>query len=380
MKIEHIELYHVEIPLDEPFHPSWIPGYPQSNNEFTFVRIITDDGVVGESAGMTFGRAHGGYGNVVAPFIIGRDPFDIEGLLNLMDAASLIGMRIAWLEPALWDIIGKSCGQPVYRLLGGGDGKIRSYCSTGELRDPDRRGEDMGRIREKGFTAVKLRFHNDDWRKDVSVLERVRTAVGDAMDIMVDANQGWRVEILQRGPVWDVKTATDVARALETYGVFWLEEPLDRSDYVGMRELREKTNIRITGGEINSRFQEYAVLVQNRCLDILQPDATFVGGIATSRKIAALAQANGLSFEPHTWTNGIGLLINMHVSASLPNSSFCEFPFEPPGWTIEARDAILAEPIDIDSEGFVHLPERPGLGIVIDEDKLSKYGEKFFEI
>ena len=379
MKIERVELYHVEIPLDEPFFPSWIPGYPQTHNHFTLIRLTTDDGVVGESAGMTLGKAHAGYGDVAGPFIMGRDPFDVEGLINVLDAASLLGMRLAWVEPALWDIMGKVAGQPVYRLLGGGTGKIRAYCSTGELREPERRAEDLVRLREKGFTAVKLRFHDHDWRREVGVVEKARATVGDSMDIMVDANQGWRAEVVRRGPVWDVKTAIDVARALERYDVRWLEEPLDRNDYEGMRELREKTNMRMAGAELNSRFQEYALLLRNRCLDILQPDATFVGGISTSRKIAALAQANGVSFAAHTWTNGIGLLVNLHVMAAVPNCEFCEFPFDPPGWTIEARDGILAETIDIDSQGFVHLPERPGLGIAIDEDKLAAYGEKFYE-
>ena len=91
MKIEHFELYHVEVPLDEPFYPSWIPGYPQDHNQFTLIRMTTDTGLVGESAGMTFGTAHEGYGSVIAPFILGRDPFDVEGLLNLMEAASLVG-------------------------------------------------------------------------------------------------------------------------------------------------------------------------------------------------------------------------------------------------------------------------------------------------
>ena len=378
MKIEHIELYHVEVPLEEPFSPSWIPGYPSSFNHFTLIRLTTDDGIVGESAGMTMGKAHAGYGDVIGPFLIGRDPFDIEGYLRVAEAASLLGMRLAWIEPALWDIIGKASGQPVYRMLGGGSDKLRAYCSTGELRDADARADDLVKLREKGFTAVKLRFHDFDWRKELAVVEKARQTVGDSMEIMVDANQGWRAEPLMAGPKWDVKTAVDVARALEYYGVYWLEEPLDRMDYDGMRELREKTNIRIAGAEINSRYQEYAALVRNRCLDGLQPDATFVGGISTSRKIAALAQANGLDFAPHTWTNGIGLLINMHVIASTPNCGFCEFPYEPPGWTIEARDGILAENIDIDSEGYVHMPEGPGLGIVIDEDKLAKFGEKFF--
>jgi D-galactarolactone cycloisomerase len=379
MKIEHIELYHVEIPLEQPFNPSWIPGYPQNFNHFTFIRLTTDDGIVGESAGMTLGKAHAGYGDVIGPFIVGRDPFDIEGYLRVAEAAALLGMRLAWVEPALWDIMGKAAGLPVYRMLGGGADRIRAYCSTGELRDADRRADDLLALREKGFTAVKLRFHDQDWRKEVGVVERARKTIANSMDIMVDANQGWRAEPLMAGPKWDLRIAVDVARALEYFGVYWLEEPLDRMDYAGMRELREKTNIRIAGAEINGRFQEYQVLVENRCLDILQPDATFVGGITTSRKIGALAQANSLGIAPHTWSNGIGLLINMHVMASLPNCELCEFPYDPPGWTIEARDGILAENIDIDSEGYVHMPDRPGLGLVIDEDKLAKYGEKFFE-
>jgi L-alanine-DL-glutamate epimerase-like enolase superfamily enzyme len=379
MKIEHIELYHVEVPLEEPFNPSWIPAYPQNFNHFTFVRLTTDDGVVGESAGITLGKAHEGYGSAIGPFLVGRDPFDIEGLLNVLEAGAIIGMRLAWVEPALWDIMGKVCGQPVYRLLGGARDRIRAYCSTGELRDPDRRAEDLLRLQEMGFGAVKLRFHDFDWRREIAVVEKARETVGDSMDIMVDANQGWRAEPLMRGPVWDVKTAADVARALEDYDVYWLEEPLDRMDYDGMRELRTQTRVRIAGAELNSRFQEYAALVNNRCLDVLQPDATFVGGISTSQKIAALAGANGLGFAPHTWTNGIGLLINMHVMAAAPNCAYCEFPFDPPGWTVEARDGILAENIDIDAEGFVRLPDAPGLGIAVDPEKLDTYGEKFFE-
>jgi L-alanine-DL-glutamate epimerase-like enolase superfamily enzyme len=372
-------MYHVEIPLAEPFAPSWIPGYPQNFNQFTLIRLTTDDGIVGESAGMTLGKAHAGYGDVIGPFTIGRDPFDIEGFLRVGEAAALLGMRLGWIEPALWDIMGKASGQPVYRLLGGGKDKLRAYCSTGELRDAERRVDDLVQLREKGFGAVKLRFHDFDWRKEIALVEAARKTIGDTMEIMVDANQGWRAEPLMTGPVWDLKTAADVARALEYFGVYWLEEPLDRMDYAGMRELREKSNIRIAGAEINSRFQEYAVLTQGRCLDILQPDATFVGGISTSMKISALAQANGLGIAPHTWSNGIGLLINMHVMAASPNCEFCEFPFDPPGWTLDARDGILAENIDIDSEGYVHMPDLPGLGIVIDEDKLAKYGEKFFE-
>lgn len=379
MKVDHIEFYHVAIPLDEPFMLSWVPGYPMTENQFILVRMTTDDGIVGESAGIAIGQTYASYGLTISSFIVGRDPFDVEGFLNMLEIETTMGLRLAWLEPAFWDIMGKACGQPVYRLLGGGTNKIRAYYSTGELREPNRRVEDLIQMREKGFKAVKLRFHSLDWRDDMKVVEKAREIIGDSMEIMVDANQALRYEILQAGPRWDLKIATDVARALEEYDVYWLEEPLDRGDYEGMRELRQRTSIRIAGGEVNWRLQEFATLVQNRCLDILQPDAAYVGGISTTKKIAALAQASGLGFEPHTWGNGISLLINMQVMASSLQCKFCEFPYDPPSYTLEGRDGILTEPIEIDSEGFVHLPEKPGLGFVIDEEKLKKYGRKVFE-
>lgn len=378
MRIEQIELYHVEIPLDAPFYPSWIPGYPQMFNHMTFARLLTDEGIVGETAGVEFQKAHAGYGSAIGPFLAGRDPFDVEGFLDVIEAAQVGGLRLCWLEPALWDIMGKACGQPVYRLLGGGRGRLKAYASTGELHPAEKRVEEVLALREAGFRAVKLRMHAQDFREDLRVVERVREAVGDSMDIMVDANQGWRVDLLEKGPVWDVNTAVSVARELERLGVLWLEEPLDRMDYTGMREVREKTNMRVAAGELNSRFQEFRELVRNRSADILQPDACMVGGIAVSKKIAALCQAENLRFAPHTWTNGIGLLINMQVMASTPTAQYCEYPIEPPGWTPEKRDAILAEPVRIDREGFVTVPEAPGLGLRIDEEKLSTYGEKFF--
>ncbi len=378
MQIEHIELYHVEIPLDAPFYPSWIPGYPQMFNHMTLARLITNEGVVGETAGVEFQKAHAGYGSAVGPFLVGRDPFDIEGFLDVIEAAQVGGLRLCWLEPALWDIMGKVCHQPVYRLLGGSRRRLKAYASTGELHPPEKRVEEVLKLREEGFKAVKLRMHSHDVKQDLRVVEEVRRAVGDTMEIMVDANQGWRVDLLEKGPVWDVRTAVEVARELDRLGVAWLEEPLDRMDYAGMREIRDKTNMRIAAGELNSRFQEFRELARNRSADILQPDACMVGGIGISRKIATLCQAENLRFAPHTWTNGIGLLVNMQVMASTPAAEYCEYPIESPGWVPEKRDGILTEPVSIDTDGYVTLPDLPGLGLNIDHDKLSQYGEKFF--
>ncbi|MEE2775396.1 MAG: mandelate racemase/muconate lactonizing enzyme family protein [Acidobacteriota bacterium] len=380
MRIDRLELYYVAVPLPAPLRIAAQPGRVQTHNELTFVRMTTDSGVVGESAGFTLGRFHAGLGDAFGKFILGRDPLDIEGFSDVLEAGAAFGVRLAWLEPALWDIAGKALGQPVNRLLGGGRKRIRAYCSTAELKDGEARADELERLREEGFTAVKLRFHNADWRKDLAVVEACRRRIGDSMDILIDANQGFHFALVPgTPPPWDVPTAVAAAQALEDFDVYWLEEPLDRDDYRGMRELRQKTRTRIAGGELAWRFRDYADLVAHRCLDVLQTDAMFFGGISTGKKVAAMAEANGLGFAPHTWNNGLNLIANLHVMASSKACRLCEFPYEPPGWTTEGREAILAETLEIDEDGCVPVPQRPGLGLVIDEEKLRRFGEKLYD-
>ena len=380
MRIDRLELFHVASPLPAPLRVAAQPGFEQTHNELTFVRVTTDEGTVGESAGMTLGRFHAGIGDALGHFILGRDPLDIDGFGSVLDAGEALGIRLAWLEPALWDIAGKVQDRPVYKLLGGGPDKIRAYASTSELRSPDERAENLLELKEMGFQAVKLRAHHQDWRDDVAVIERAREAVGVDLRLMVDANQGFHFS-LRPGtpPKWDVDTAAAFANAIEPCDMTWLEEPLDRNNYAGLAELRQRTSIPLAGGELNWRFNEYGLLVEKQCLDILQADAMFFGGIAECRRVAALAEANNLAFAAHTWNNGFALLANLHLMAASPNCHWCEFPYEPPGSTVEGRDALLAETTKIDSDGFVHLPERPGLGIVIDEDKLQRFGERFYD-
>ena len=380
MRIERLELYHVASPLPAPLHIAAQPGHGQTHNELTFVRMTTDQGVVGESAGMTLRRFHAGLGDALGPFILGRDPLEIEGFGSVLDAGEALGIRLAWLEPALWDITGKVQDRPVYKLLGGDRHKLRAYASTSELRSPGERAENLIELKEMGFSAVKLRAHHHDWRDDVAVIERAREAVGPDLALMVDANQGFHFSLRPGAPPkWNVDTAASFANAIEPCDMTWLEEPLDRNNYAGLAELRQRTSIPLAGGELNWRFNEYGLLVEKQCLDILQADAMFFGGIAQGRRVAALAEANSLAFAAHTWNNGFALLANLHLMAACPNCDWCEFPYEPPGWTTEGRDALLAETTEIDGEGYVHLPQRPGLGIVIDEDKLENFGERFYD-
>ncbi len=376
MQIIDVETIPVEIPLKETFFPSWLPGYPQNNNRFTLIKITTSEKIVGISAGVAFQNEGKILGNLLAPFLIGRDPFNIEEIISVLRNATYLGFRAWFVEAAMWDIIGKATGKPVYKLLGGCRDKVLAYCSTGEVRDVKRRIKDAQRIAKLGFKAIKLRFHNLDVNKDLEVAYAVREALGKDFGIIVDANQGWPVAGLAPYPKWDLNTAVHVAKELEKINVLWLEEPLYKHNYDGLIELRKKVNIPIAGGEMNSDLHEFYELVKMRCFDILQPDATLSTGIWNSRKVASFCEAANLKFSPHTWTNGIGLLINLHLMGAVPNCEWAEYPYEEPSWIPEFRDGILKEQIKIDKDGYLHLPQKPGLGIEIDEEKLKKYQVK----
>src|SRR5436305_308151 len=162
----------------------------------------------------------------------------------------------------------------------------------------------------------------------------VRARVGNKRNLAVDCSQGWRVS-WDAYPSWSLKDAVQVARELERVGVYWMEEPLHRGDREGMRRLRDKVDIRIAGGEMTRELYEFRDLISEGCLDVLQPDAALVGGITGLRRVAAMAQEHNLVFTPHTWTNGMGVVANAHLTAGLCDAPFLEFPYDPPEWDVE---------------------------------------------
>jgi D-galactarolactone cycloisomerase len=376
MKIVDVEAYLCRFPLPEPFWPSWIPGLPESNNTLLLVRLITDEGIDGFSAAPAFLGELKGVPELLRVFLLDRDPFKVEDFIKVFRSAKAVGVRAWFMEIALWDIIGKAAGQPIYRLLGGYRDRVKAYASTGELRPPPRRVEDALRIKEMGFKAMKLRIRSDDIRDDIAVVEAVRGAVGPEMELMVDANQAWPIHGFGDYPTWDAKRAVITARELERLDITWLEEPLGMYDYDGLAVVNASTSINIAGGELNNDIYDFRELIYRRCYDVLQPDVTLATGILNGIKVAGMAEAAGLIVNPHTWTNGIGFAANLQLMGAIPNCTHCEFPYEPPGWVPEARDAMLAEPFDIDDEGYVRLPEAPGLGIEVDMEKVRAFGEK----
>ena len=238
---------------------------------------------------------------------------------------------------------------------------------------PDERARRVTALRDAGVRAVKLRFHHSDWREDVAVVEAVRGAVGSDVELMVDANHGWRMAG-DRSPRWDVATAIECARALEPLGVYWLEEPLPTYDVEGYARLRAGTSLRLAAGEMVRSLHEARDLVLRGGIDVVQPDVVLAGGLGGCRRIAGLADLCGRSFSPHTWSNGLGLLANLHLALAVSSCPFIEVPHDPPGWGPERRDWLLGGPvIDIGADGTIAPPPGPGLGVTPDLEALEAH-------
>ena len=366
MKITGVNQYHVSVPLDGAFRPTWIPGYPQTSNEAEVFELETDAGITGVTASPSFA---GGleYERPLELFLIGQDPHDIEGILRRIESVESIGPRTRHIELALWDIIGKDAGKPVYELLGGTGDAVRAYASTGQLLEADERIEYVRERVEEGFEGVKLRITE---RSDLDIVHAVREAFPD-LTLMVDANKGWSISVTEETPTWTVAEAIEVARELESVGnVRWLEEPLPRHNYEGYAQLREATDVLIAGGEFNRGATELYQFLDHDALDVLQPDAALATGIRRATELAAAARDQGVEFVPHTWTNAVGFAANLHVMAAV-DGPWCEFPHDPP-WVPEAWSGLVEETFTA-TDGEVTPPEEPGLGVTLNRDVLETH-------
>ncbi len=191
------------------------------------------------------------------------------------------------------------------------------------------------------------------------------------MEIMVDLNQAWRMPGDIEPPL-DFSSVRRAAAELQELGVLWVEEPLPAPDIHGLALLRSTTGMRIAGGEMTRTLAELLAYLDADVLDVYQPDAVLAVGLSRARLVAELAQARNRWFTPHTWTNGLGVLANLHVAAGVGGGPFFEFPYDPPGWTVDRRDFLLAEPLQLQPDGCIAVPSRPGLGAVLDEKALIR--------
>jgi D-galactarolactone cycloisomerase len=330
------------------------------------VVVRSDEGLEGYASGDALPDAE-----LLARLLVGIDPLRTEVVRELCETVDFHGGRPWTAEIAVWDLAGRALGQPLWKLLGGRTERLVAYASAGEVVGAEERVRRVRALVERGWRAVKLRLGRD-WRRELEVVERVRDAVGPAVEIMVDANQGWRMAG-DRAPRWDVAEATACARELERLGVYWLEEPLRTDDLEGYSLLRRRTSVRIAAGEMIRSAAEARELLVRCGVDVVQPDVVLAGGIGGCRRIAALADLCGRSYSPHTWTNGLGLLANLHLACAVSSCSFIEVPYDPPAWTSERRDWLLPAPLEIGPDGTLAAPLGPGLGVTPDLDALERW-------
>lgn len=342
------------------------------------VRVHTDEGLTGVgSAGVGSGAAAFVIEQHLKPIVTGQSPFDVESLWEQMYRSTinygrkgLVLEAISAVDIALWDIMGKATGQPVYNLLGGRTReRIRVYASRLYARtDLDELARQAQVFRQQGFTAMKQRFGYGPtdglagMRKNVELVRTVRDAIGPDTDLMADAYMGW-----------DVTYAIRMIRMLEDAGVNlrWVEEPVIPDDIDGYAEIRSKVNTPISGGE--HEFTRYGAreLLKRGAVDILQPDVNRVGGITEARKIWAMAAAENIPVIPHA-----GQMHNYHVVMAHLNSPMAEY-FPPPGEDAVLEDDTLfwelfkGEPRA--QNGEIALPATPGLGLTLNDDRIHEW-------
>jgi L-alanine-DL-glutamate epimerase-like enolase superfamily enzyme len=354
MKITHIALERLRLPLDPPF-------------ETTLVRVHTDEGITGTASSAD---ALDGF-DAHRQLFVGTDPLDIVAQVRALETLNGRGGWYWPLEAAFWDIIGQVTGQPVAVLFGNAAKRLPAYASTCSLRSPADRAESASAIKERGFRAMKIRIDRTRLREGVESVRRTREAVGDDFEIMVDLDQSTRVA---------GESATDLVRTrklvaeLAESGVYWVENPLPYPDLPGYKRLRaDIPHVRIAAGGLHHSVPELLRSLELDALDIYQMDVVHAVGMLRARTLAELALLKHRNYTPHTWHDGIALLANLHVAAGVGGGPYFEFPYDPPSWTPRQRDFMLAEPVDIDPDGFLTVPQSAGLGIELDDDAVTRW-------
>jgi len=365
VKIASIETRHYRCALEPPFAAAWDP-VPRTHQDATIVVVATDDGNAGYASGDAVPDRE-----LLDRLLGGVDAAETDTVHEILETVDLHHGRNWIVEVAVWDLLARARGEPLWRMLGADRDRIAAYASTGELVDPDERVRRCRALRDAGVQAAKIRLHSHDWRVDLPVLAAVRDEVPE-LEIMVDANQGWRMPG-DVTPRWSVDTAIAFAKELERLDVYWLEEPLPTEDIDGYAALARATGVRIAAGELVRTAAEARDLLMRAEIDVVQPDVVLSGGITGARRLAAIARSEGRMWTPHTWSNGYGLLVNLHAALAFSNCPYLEVPYDPPAWSAERRDWLLPVTLEIAEDGTIGPPDGPGLGVVPDWDALEAY-------
>lgn len=358
---------------------------PGAGKNWLFVKVETDEGIHGWGEAYTQSdrdRAIEVHIGQLGRHLVGRNPFHIRHFryVAYTDWASKRGSMdlycaISGIEQALWDIVGKAAGQPVYNLLGGPcRDKIRVYANgwAGGGQDPEQLAQRALSVVERGFSALKFDPFPGPWRAFIdrrteqAAVERVRAvreAVGPGVEILIEVHR-------RLAPMHAVR----VAREMEPYGPFWYEEPVSARDLDGLAEARREIRIPVVTGEELYTKGEFREVFERRAADIINPDVCNCGGILELVEIAAMAEAYHVAVSPHCYNSTtIGLAATLHAAACMPNFLITEYflNFE------EVGSEVAIEPLHVEG-GYIALPTGPGLGIDLDEEALARHPYREF--
>ncbi|WP_206061484.1 L-talarate/galactarate dehydratase [Nonomuraea basaltis] len=356
-QIRHVSLSSVTLPLDVPVSDAKVltgRQKPMTEIAFLFAEIATEEGHRG--TGFSYSKRAGGpaqyaHAKEVAENLLGQDPSDIGKVYDsLLWAGASVGrsgvatQALAAIDVALWDLKARRAGLPLAKLLGAYRDSVRTYnTSGGFLHAPieEVKARAVQSLRE-GIGGIKIKVGQPDMKEDLRRLAAVREHLGDEVPLMVDANQQW-----------DRAAALRFGRAVEEFGLVWIEEPLDAYDAEGHAQLAAALDTPIATGEMLTSVAEHVRLIEARAADIIQPDAPRVGGITPFLRLATLADHAGLQLAPH-----FAMEIHLHLAAAYPREPWVEH--------FEWLNPLFNERLET-RDGRMLVPDRPGLGFTLSE-------------
>ncbi len=345
------------------------------NRNIPFVQVHTDEGIYGVGEAYSCGPDKATVEAIrdFEGWLIGYDPRDIEGLWQLMYAGSrfpggmVLNAAISGIEHALWDIAGKAAGLPVYRLVGGKcRNKVRVYQSPGGSTPEELADNAIALIEQYGYTALKMGPLPPNWqvmpwnkalRETEARVRAVREAVGDDIDIGLDPH----------ARLFETSRAQELCRVVAPYNPMFVEEPLRPENYDALAKLSQQVDVPLATGEMLYTRHEFRELLARNAVHIIQPDICVTGGLWEMKKIAAMADAHYVSVAPHNPCGPIATAVNVHFAVSTHNFLILEYRADE-----GVRADIVDEPMKL-VDGYLELPERPGLGIDLNYEALAKY-------
>jgi D-galactarolactone cycloisomerase len=339
----------------------------RSSRSATLVRVDTDEGVSGIGSCSGNGELiEAIVAKVLKPLLIGMDPSDIDAIWDrayVRGGHKEFGTRgigvvaLSGIDMALWDILGKVRGMPIYQLLGGKcRDRVAVYATALYPEEPEEVAARARVFADQGFHGVKIKV-GFNLEQDVRIVRAVRQALGDDFVVMTDANQGYSLDV-----------ALKAAAGFAECGAFWLEEPLFVEDIEGHARLRQKGKVPIAVGENLHMYYAFENFIVRGAVDFIQPDVARAGGITEIKKIVALAAKHGVPVSFHTWGDGVALAASVHLAAALKDCIVMEldYTYNP------LREELLQQPFAVQN-GCLNPPDKPGLGIELNEQALQRF-------